>query len=312
MFSTAPRAVSTSTKKASSPNTNTTRPGPLPKKTAPISTKISPNTSRKSTASSSSKPSTQSTIAPAAEPKTASTKISTRSVPKAILDLGNGSHKTAFSAAYSKGGFPCRLEHGSVKHKISWSQPIHTLSYNPLLITLMEGLRENKHPFLFLVPTSIQELLLAPDARPKIEPILAQCIPPLRHALSSKDKCTILSSLTVTKHLAECMGASLLPYLPSILPPIALHSHSRDTQVKESVTLCLQGIESGIALHEGPRCIEVQTSLSGGGVEKGVKTVNVGEWIGVGGGERGVGGVEGVEALKMIKAKVPTYSSVFG
>ncbi|KAJ3236681.1 hypothetical protein HDU81_010540 [Chytriomyces hyalinus] len=302
MFSTASRDVGAH-KTVSKPSTAT--------RTA--NTAATLKTARKPPSSSIKKGS----IAPAAEPKLAPTKISNRSVPKAILDLGLGNHKTAFSAAYSKGGFPCRLEHGSVKHKVSWAQPVASISYNPLLATLFEGLRETEHPFLFLVPHAVKDMLLAHNAREKVEPMIASAIPSLRHALSSKHKSTILSSLETVKHLGACLGSSLLPYLPSLLPPIALHSHSRDNQIKETVVECLQGVESAIAYDPknsgsdegGGRKVEV--SSAGGGLKE-KRVVNLGEWIGVGGGDRGVGGSAGAEALKMIKAKIPTYSSVFG
>ncbi|KAJ3077182.1 hypothetical protein HDU98_007567 [Podochytrium sp. JEL0797] len=198
----------------------------------------------------------------------------------------------------------------AAEQMISWSQSIMTVQYNPLFVTLMEGLRETKHPFLFLVPNALRELILAPNARSKIEPILAQSIPPLRLALSSKTKSTILSSLETVHHLATCTGASLLPHLASLLPPIALHSHSRDTQIKEAVVTCLQGIESGIAYGGDGVEQRVEVQSAAGGKER--RVVNLGEWIGVGGGERGVGGSDGVEALRQIKGKIPTYTSVFG
>ncbi|KAI9353575.1 parkin co-regulated protein-domain-containing protein [Obelidium mucronatum] len=305
MFSTAPRATSTN----AAPKPLNSRGGTSSSgKSGSAHSKLSPVTPRKlGTGTLAS-----STIAPAAEPK--STKISNRSIPKAILDLGAGSHKTAFSAAYSKGGFPCRLEHGSVKHKISWSQPVSTLSYNPLFITLMEGLRETKHPFLFLVPNALKELILSPNARSKIEPLLAQSVPPLRNALSSKEKSTILAALDTVHSLGTCLGAGLLPYLAALLPPIALHSHSRDSVIKDAVIACLQGVESGIAFNttssDGAECKRVEVQSASGAKEK--KVVNLGEWIGVGGGDRGVGGTDGAEALRLIKSKIPTYSSVFG
>ncbi|KAJ3124825.1 hypothetical protein HK100_011097 [Physocladia obscura] len=256
-------------------------------------------------------------IAPAAEnPKlclsSASTKISNRDTPKAILDLGLGSHhETAFSAAYSKGGFPCRLEHGSVKHKISWTQPVTSLDYNPLLLTLIEGLRETKHPFLFLVPTALKEMILAPNAKQKILPFLPSIVPGLRHALASKHKQPVLSALSTTAYLASCTGNAMLSVLPALIPPIAKHVHaSRDVTIRDAGMACLQGIESGIAF--GVVGVHESECNGGVGVDVGGRIVAVGEWIGVGGGEKGVGGTDGVEALRMIRAKIPTYSSVFG
>uniref|UniRef100_A0ABM5GHR0 PACRG-like protein isoform X5 n=1 Tax=Pogona vitticeps TaxID=103695 RepID=A0ABM5GHR0_9SAUR len=46
---------------------------------------------------------------------------------------------SAFAAIYSKGGIPCRLVHGSVKHKLHWDCSPETLPFDPLLITLAEA-----------------------------------------------------------------------------------------------------------------------------------------------------------------------------
>ncbi|XP_024072897.1 PACRG-like protein [Terrapene carolina triunguis] len=59
--------------------------------------------------------------------------------PKTIDPFGDHSKApSAFSAIYSKGGIPCRLVHGSVKHKLQWECLPETLPFDPLLITLAE------------------------------------------------------------------------------------------------------------------------------------------------------------------------------
>lgn len=32
-------------------------------------------------------------------------------------------HKTNFGFVYSSGGIPCRINHGTVNHKIQWDRP---------------------------------------------------------------------------------------------------------------------------------------------------------------------------------------------
>ncbi|XP_040821892.1 PACRG-like protein isoform X3 [Ochotona curzoniae] len=60
--------------------------------------------------------------------------------PKTINPFGEQSRApSAFAAIYSKGGIPCRLIHGSVKHRLQWECPPETLPFDPLLITLAEG-----------------------------------------------------------------------------------------------------------------------------------------------------------------------------
>ncbi|KAJ3346530.1 hypothetical protein HDU83_002890 [Entophlyctis luteolus] len=277
--------------------------------------------------------------AAAAEPpgpvKASSSKISTRGVPKAILDLGTtGNYKTALSAAYAKGGFPCRIDHGSVRHKISWTQPVETLEYNPLLVTLMEGLRETKHPFVALVPAAIVEMLSAGNARAKVLPILPALIPPLRAAIADRRAAAtaLPAALAVLSRLAAVCHSALLPHLPALLPPLASHVHSAtrgNTAPRDAVAECLRAVETAIARggpagsdgssdgNAPPRTVDVvlpavSPRAPGAGPTGAKVTVAVGEWVGVGGGDRGVGGADGARALKMIKDKIPTYSSAFG
>ena len=32
----------------------------------------------------------------------------------------------------------CRLQHGSVKHKLSWTQPVDSVAFDPVLVLLAE------------------------------------------------------------------------------------------------------------------------------------------------------------------------------
>ena len=66
--------------------------------------------------------------------------------------------KTAFGSIYSNGGIPCRLVHGSVKNKLMWSQPPEQVSFDPVLVTLAEGLRETVHPFAFVAQNGFKDL----------------------------------------------------------------------------------------------------------------------------------------------------------
>ncbi|KAF5926990.1 hypothetical protein HPG69_001623 [Diceros bicornis minor] len=93
---------------------------------------------------------------------------------------------SAFAAVYSKGGIPCRLVHGSVKHRLQWDCPPENLPFDPLLITLAEGLRETKHPYTFVSKEGYRELLLVQGAPEKAVPLLPRLIPVLKAALLSK------------------------------------------------------------------------------------------------------------------------------
>ncbi|XP_074177890.1 PACRG-like protein isoform X2 [Rhinolophus sinicus] len=107
--------------------------------------------------------------------------------PKTINPFGEQSRApSAFAAIYSKGGIPCRLVHGSVKHRLQWECPPDNLPFDPLLITLAEGLRETRHPYTFVSKEGFRELLLVQGAPEKAVPLLPRLIPVLKAALLSK------------------------------------------------------------------------------------------------------------------------------
>eukprot|EP00072_Mus_musculus_P074798 XP_017176561.1 PREDICTED: PACRG-like protein isoform X4 [Mus musculus] len=107
--------------------------------------------------------------------------------PKTINPFGEQPRApTAFAAIYSQGGIPCRLVHGSVKHRLQWECPPEILPFDPLLITLAEGLRETKHPYTFVSKEGFRELLLVKGAPEKAIPLLPRLIPVLKAALLSK------------------------------------------------------------------------------------------------------------------------------
>ncbi|KAJ3113041.1 hypothetical protein HDU96_003851 [Phlyctochytrium bullatum] len=240
-------------------------------------------------------------------------KPSARLNPKAVNPMGGSSVKTAFSLAYSKGSVPCRLQHGSVKHKISWSQDPSTLDYNPLFVNLLEGLRETEHPYTFLVPEALKDMIAAPGAKDKIVGLMGMATRPLRLGLGSKDKRTILVSLDLLPRLGACLGKPLLAHLPTILPTVAPHMLSRDAQIRDAVWAALQGLEAGLVGED------VGGGGDGGGLIMGAPPGSAGRATGYlrtamtpGMGRGGVfEPAERVEVLKVIKSKVPSYTSVF-
>ncbi|KAI8995718.1 parkin co-regulated protein-domain-containing protein, partial [Gaertneriomyces semiglobifer] len=178
-------------------------------------------------------------------------RVSTRLNPPVVNPLGNKKHTTSFSSLYSKGGIPCRLDHGSVKHKVAWTTSPERLDYNPLFITFLDGLRETQHPYIFIVRNGLKELLDAPGAAEKLLPILPAIVAPLRAALTTKDKETLLSGLDTLSRISNLVGPSLNPYLSSLVPPIAsrvLHADLRET-VYETLRTCeLAGGEQALKI----------------------------------------------------------------
>uniref|UniRef100_A0A4X2K5V1 Parkin coregulated like n=1 Tax=Vombatus ursinus TaxID=29139 RepID=A0A4X2K5V1_VOMUR len=124
---------------------------------------------------------------------------------------------SAFAAIYSKGGIPCRLVHGSVKHKLQWDCLPETLPFDPLLITLAEGLRETKHPYTFVSKEGFKELLLVEGAAEKTVPLLPRLVPVLKAALTHSDGEVFGRGLNALVQLSGVVGPSLNDHLKHLL-----------------------------------------------------------------------------------------------
>ncbi|XP_011363423.1 PACRG-like protein isoform X2 [Pteropus vampyrus] len=166
--------------------------------------------------------------------------------PKTINPFGEQSRApSAFAAIYSKGGIPCRLVHGSVKHRLQWESPPENLPFDPLLITLAEGLRETKHPYTFVSKEGFRELLLVQGAPEKAVPLLPRLIPVLKAALVHSDDEVFERGLNALVQLSVVVGPSLNDHLKHLLT--SLSKRLRDRRFKEPVTSALQKLE----LHGG-------------------------------------------------------------
>ena len=60
----------------------------------------------------------------------------------------------------------------------------HKAGYDPLLVTVAEGLSETKHPFVFIARAAFAELLAAPGGPGKAAPLAQRLVRPLRKARS--------------------------------------------------------------------------------------------------------------------------------
>ncbi|XP_025853024.1 PACRG-like protein isoform X4 [Vulpes vulpes] len=138
--------------------------------------------------------------------------------PKTINPFGEQSRApSAFAAIYSKGGIPCRLVHGSVKHRLQWECPPENLPFDPLLITLAEGLRETRHPYTFVSKEGFRELLLVQGAAEKAVPLLPRLIPVLKAALVHLDDEVFARGLNALVQLSVVVGPSLNDHLKHLL-----------------------------------------------------------------------------------------------
>ncbi|XP_009873892.1 PREDICTED: PACRG-like protein, partial [Apaloderma vittatum] len=148
---------------------------------------------------------------------------------------------SAFAAIYAKGGIPCRLVHGSVKHRLQWECPPETVPFDPLLVTLAEGLRETKHPYTFVSKEGFKELLLVEGATEKTVPLLPRLVPVLKAALAHSDDEVFGRGLDALIQLSAVVGPSLNDHLKHLLTNLS--RRLMDKKFREKITAALQKLE---------------------------------------------------------------------
>lgn len=158
--------------------------------------------------------------------------------PKTIDPFSNSSkNQSAFAAIYSNGGIPCRLVHGSVKHKLSWDMPPEQVQFDPVLVTLAEGLKETVHPYAFVARTGFKELLEVPGCSNKVVPLLPKLAVAIRGALGHSDSSVVSAGLDAVAQLSEVTGPALNPHLSKLLVPVSKHMTEKKHKDKVVETL---------------------------------------------------------------------------
>nr|CAB3264624.1 PACRG-like protein [Phallusia mammillata] len=162
--------------------------------------------------------------------------------PKTIDPFAKRSSQTAFESVYARGGIPCRLVHGSVKHKLQWDLPKEQVPFDPLLVTLAEGLRETKHPYTFVSIEGFKDLLTVDGANIKATPLLHKIAPSLRAALNSPDPGAFERGLAALSKLSDCVGPELDSILKVLMTCLSKRMTS-DRKRRDDITAVMQKLE---------------------------------------------------------------------
>lgn len=148
--------------------------------------------------------------------------------------------KSSFAVEYNNGNIPCRLNHGSVKHKLEWKVDISLVPLDPTLVLLATGLPETSHPYTFLSEVGFKELLEQPDASVKMsQEIVDKVVPHIKLALSNDTRFEAgLNSLEI---LSNTVHGALNVHLKSIMQQLAKKCNNR--KLKERIMDVLQVLE---------------------------------------------------------------------
>lgn len=128
-----------------------------------------------------------------------------------------------------------------MKHKLQWDCPPETLPFDPLLITLAEGLRETRHPYTFVSTEGFRELLLVPGAHEKAVPLLPRLVPVLKAALVHLEDDVFARGLNALEQLSAVVGPLLNDHLKHLLT--SLSKRLRNKKFKEPINSALQKLE---------------------------------------------------------------------
>jgi hypothetical protein len=153
-------------------------------------------------------------------------------------------HKTGFSAAFTAGGLPARINHDSgVRQSLTWSLPLEQLNYDPLLLTFFEGLCETDHPYVFVARKGIEDLLAAPGATQKTTPLVGQVVPLIRKALLSKAPGVFDATLVAIAQLSPVVGPALNSHLAHLLVQVSKYVLTGPAKTRELVQEVLTAME---------------------------------------------------------------------
>jgi len=181
--------------------------------------------------------------APAASSRSRKPLPSAKLNQRTVNPFSRTTSQSVFESVYAKGGIPCRLMHGSVKHKLNWDIPKEKVSFDPLLITLAEGLRETRHPYTFVSVEGFKELMLLPDANDKTLPLLPKLGTSIKLALTSKDSGSFDRGLVAVTYLSDCVKERFDPILKILMTCLARRM-SADRKKRSDITAVLQKLET--------------------------------------------------------------------
>ncbi|TPX45573.1 hypothetical protein SeLEV6574_g03789 [Synchytrium endobioticum] len=154
-------------------------------------------------------------------------------------------HSTAFGTVYTRGGIPCRLQHGSVQHRIQWTTSPPSLSFPTLLPLFIVGLLETHPQYRFIAHQGLMECISAPNCGDSIQQAWTVAVPPLRGVLgNSGDKGALLTALKALAAMIPNLSIdSLLSACGMLLPPLSRLAVSKDREVNDATHSMLRTLE---------------------------------------------------------------------
>ncbi|CAK0854856.1 unnamed protein product [Prorocentrum cordatum] len=172
---------------------------------------------------------------------------------------------------YSRGGLPCRINHGTASNRISWDRTEEEVRSRreELLVLSADGLREIRHPYSTVARLAFADLAGLAGCPPLSEQALRSIVGSMRLALqveqpssarsapspkrglgAPRDRGVFEGALAALLLLARSEGPGLVPFLHVVIPPIGkrllLRGHREPTLdvLRELASVCGPGAEA--------------------------------------------------------------------
>ncbi len=144
-----------------------------------------------------------------------------------VFTLCNHPH-TIFRRFYERGDLPVIIRHRS-KLSLEFQAAIESLDVSYYLPIFIDGLRERCQPFRFVAQEGTFQLIKRGDTS-QIVACLPELIYPIKFALESCDKPTIILGLRVLQNLASAsrdIAENLVPFYRQLLPALNRYKHHK-------------------------------------------------------------------------------------
>jgi len=143
-----------------------------------------------------------------------------------------------FVEEYERGALPCRIDHHTCSHRVSWSIAGQELVDRraALMPLCAQGLRETRHPYATLARLAFESLAALPGVTALPSASLRETMVALRSALQPGESEEVASVAMLALHqVAEAEEERLVPHLTLVLPALGRRLFSKNAKERGAV-----------------------------------------------------------------------------
>eukprot|EP00762_Andalucia_godoyi_P002044 ANDGO_02483.mRNA.1 hypothetical protein len=192
--------------------------------------------------------------------------------------------RTTFGTLYNAGGVPCRIQHTTSRMYLAWDTPPDRVpDFASLFVACADGLRETQHPHVFVAVNAFIQMCQSEGAYDKIVPLLSRVVPLIKTAMSAAPTSSTTSSAAASKGIGNTAKATDLTF-ENALNALSALSACVGPALLDHFSAVLQALNKKFS--DKLYAARITDVLQ-----------NIEEMC-------------GPEASKIIKAKIPTYTTI--